>query len=349
MSIRIEQLSFSYDNRPFLDKISFCLEDDITFLCGPSGSGKTTLLKLLGGLLLADEGKIVFDEKEMQTISARQRNVAYLWQENVFYPHLTIYENLLIGSDKKIPLEERHQKILSYLKKLHLARYCNFLPKVLSEGQKRKVLLIKMLLKNAPLYLFDEPFYGLDEGSKKGWMEEIKEMQKEVQRPFLIVSHQIEDVTFFQAKVLFLHQGKIKEVPSLSHVYEKPQPLFLLDFAEISYLKVEGKVENHTFFANDFIVPIDSRIEEKDIAFYVIRGEDLVLKKEETSNAQIQKIDLSASGKQILRLSYLGQRVEIESKENWTVGERVFLSFHLEKGYFVDMEGNPLLKNEKDE
>ncbi len=342
MSIRVEQLSFSYDDHPFLQQISFCLEDDITFLCGPSGSGKTTILKLLGGLFPSEEGKIFFDEKEVQSLPARERKVAYLWQENVFYPHLTIYENLLIGSDKKTPIEERHQKILSYLKKMHLARYCNLLPKVLSEGQKRKVLLIKMLLKHAPIYLLDEPFYGLDESSKKAFMEEIKETQKEVHRPFLIVSHQLEDASFFQAKILFLYQGKIKEIPSLSDIYRLPQSLFVLDFAEISYLKVKGKVENHTFFAKNLMVPITQDIEEEDIAFWVIKSEDISLKKDAKGNAQIQKMEINCLGKQMLRVSYLGQKINIESEETWQIGEWCSISFDIAKGYFVDEDGNLL-------
>src|SRR5690606_8376658 len=145
---------------------------------GQSGSGKTTLLKIIAGILDVDQGTMYLDNQDITDLPIRKRNIAYVFQEQTLFPHLTIYENILNALKlSKISFREKDIKVKEIAKILDLAKYLNLKPEFLSGGQIQRVALAKAFIRNPKLILLDEPLSHIDESSKRNYRVMIKKLQ----------------------------------------------------------------------------------------------------------------------------------------------------------------------------
>lgn len=197
--LKIDKVSYSYDGENNV-VCNACFEWDKGILCikGPSGSGKTTLLKIVAGLIAPDEGQIFIDGKDLKKIKIKNRKMAFIFQENCLYPHMTIYKNMLVACKDE-------GKVRYWLKKTGMIKYVNFLPSHLSQGMRQKVALAKLLASDSDIWILDEAFANLDENFKQ---EIIPVFKSEAEnRCVLYVGH---DDTIFSEHALWVENGTCK-------------------------------------------------------------------------------------------------------------------------------------------
>lgn len=235
--LEIKSISFSYKNKDktvsdVFDDLSFNIKDgDILALVGPSGSGKTTLLRLISGALDIQEGSIILNNEDISNVLIRDRDVAFVFQKPVLYPHMSIYQNICSAlNDYGLTRDEIDHQAKLYLKKYHMVKYINFKPRHLSEGQKQKVCLIRAFIREPALLLLDEPFFNLDNQTKdelsKMCFEEIKEHKVTT----IFVTHNLPDAFRLANKIMVLEDGKIKDFGETYKVREAPKSELLKEY-----------------------------------------------------------------------------------------------------------------------
>lgn len=222
--LRLENISFTYhdkkENTKVFDSLSLSLEkESINVLMGESGSGKTTLFRLISGLSYPDSGHIYLNDKDVTNDIPQTRELALLFQNPVLYPHLTVYQNVIMGLNYfGLKEEEKDIKVKRVLSLLKLTSKVNYKPRHLSGGEMEKVALAKAFVREPLLLLLDEPFHSIDPSGKKPLFDMLKQLKDEYHTTILMISHDFKEISDFADSVIILNQGK---------VYSKKTPLEL--------------------------------------------------------------------------------------------------------------------------
>ena len=213
--LRIEKLSFSYhdDKREtkVFSSLSFSIEKEkMVVFMGESGSGKTTLFRLISGLNYPDNGHVYLIGKDVTNDVPQIRELAMLFQEPVLYPHMTVYQNVMMGLNYfGLSEEEKDVKVKKVLSLLKLSSRVNYKPRHLSSGEKEKVCLAKAFVREPPLLLMDEPFHSIDPLGKKTLFDTLKTLKEEYHSTILLISHDFKEISDFADEVIILKKGAI--------------------------------------------------------------------------------------------------------------------------------------------
>lgn len=213
--LRLENIAFSYHDKnketKVLDSFSMSLEKEtINVLMGSSGSGKTTLFRLISGLSYPDSGTILLHDKDVTKDIPQTRDLALLFQNPVLYPHLTVYQNVMMGLNYfGLKEEEKDIKVKKVLSLLKLTSRVNYKPRHLSGGEKEKVALAKAFVREPLLLLLDEPFHSIDPSGKKPLFDMLRQLKDEYHTTILMISHDFKEISDFADYVIILDKGRV--------------------------------------------------------------------------------------------------------------------------------------------
>ncbi len=226
-------------NKFILHDIDLHIPRGITLgIIGASGSGKTTFLKLASGLLKPESGSIFTLRKNpLEGQKKIADRIAVLYADIPLYDErLSIIDGLdqmcLIYGIKKNVFQERLNHVMSVL---DFADIVNSKPKSLSLGQKRRAELGMTFIRDAELYIFDEPCIGLDQNAKAGFYELVQEKKRDG-KTLLVSSHSMEDITTISDRVLLLNKGSVAFYGSKEELYKRLSPM------QTGYVEFEGKM-----------------------------------------------------------------------------------------------------------
>lgn len=192
---------------------------------GPSGSGKSLTLKAIAGLLTPDQGRIqvgdviLFDSHSRINLSAQRRKVAYLFQDYALFPHLSVRQNVAFGLLHGWRNPSRliqAQEVNYWLDAFELHALAHQFPHQLSGGQRQRTALARALVQRPNALLLDEPFSALDPALRQRMRQELDRLQRQLNIPMLIITHDWDDVSVFGDQVFVLRDGCI-EAPSEIH------------------------------------------------------------------------------------------------------------------------------------
>ena len=206
-------------------------EGEFTVLVGPSGCGKSTLLRAIAGLEEADSGTIAIDGEVVNDTRPRERNIAMVFQNYALYPYMTVFDNIAFGlrarrTPKKqvAPMVERAAAMLDITQLL--GRY----PRELSGGQRQRVAIGRAIVRDARLFLFDEPLSNLDAQLRDEMRSEIKRLHQDIGKTMIYVTHdQIEAMTLAD-RIVLLKDGLIEQQGAPLELYERPKTRFVAGF-----------------------------------------------------------------------------------------------------------------------
>ena len=214
--IKISQLTVNYKTQK--NKVIKAINDlSVTFndgefnvIIGASGSGKSTLIKTILGLINYDSGVILLDGADIQDYSISERNFAYVSQEIILFPHLTVFDNIayplkIRGVDKKTIVE----KVNQLAKELDIEECLSRKPKQISLGQAQRAAIARTLIKNANFYFFDEPFSNLDLPNRELGRHLINKFIKNHHASAIYITHSIKEALSMGDRILVLDEGKI--------------------------------------------------------------------------------------------------------------------------------------------
>ncbi len=212
LSIKIQNLSKSYDNSIVLDNINLTIEEGSIFgLLGPNGAGKSTLVYILNNILQKDSGCISFFGKDFDTnTSYVKEHSSYVPQTYAFYPDLSVVENLeFFGSLYGLAGKELKSKIEFCIEVTSLHRYKNKRAYSFSGGVKRRLNIAIGLLNNPKILYLDEPTVGIDPQSRNYILQMIKELNKEKNLTIVYTSHYMEEIEYLCDDIAILDNSSI--------------------------------------------------------------------------------------------------------------------------------------------
>lgn len=220
MSLTVEDLTFSYENKIILENLSFTLKtEEIGTLIGASGSGKSTLFKLLTGLLPLHQGQIkIFDKVAPEGY----HQIAYMMQQDMLLPWRTVLSNILLVSELGYDHDANEtlkNEALELLDEVDLGGCENMFPDELSGGMRQRVSLARALFQKRPLLLLDEPFGALDAGLREQMYRLLRAIKEKHQTTILMITHDFRDALTLSDRLFILEGGSITKewtIPSIN-------------------------------------------------------------------------------------------------------------------------------------
>jgi ABC-type Fe3+/spermidine/putrescine transport system ATPase subunit len=244
MKIQLEDIVKRFGALEAVSHVSLDIQDGELFtLLGPSGCGKTTILRLVGGFHRADQGRILFGDKDMTGKPPYERNIGMVFQNYALWPHMRIFDNIAYGLKlKKFSADDIQQKVAHTLSLVNMKGLEKRYPGELSGGQQQRVALARALVLNPDVLLLDEPLSNLDAKIRIQVRAEIRKLQKDLGITTIYVTHDQEEALTLSDRIAVLNQGKLQQLGSPHELYEKPYNPFVADFIGINNL-IPGKVK----------------------------------------------------------------------------------------------------------
>jgi multiple sugar transport system ATP-binding protein len=204
---------------------------EFTVLVGPSGCGKSTLLRTIAGLEQADGGTIEIGGRVVNYVRPRDRDIAMVFQNYALYPYMNVYENIAFGlRARRTPAAEIDQRVRRAADMLAISGLLERLPRQLSGGQRQRVAIGRAIVRNARLFLFDEPLSNLDAQLRDEMRSEIKRLHQEIGTTMIYVTHdQIEAMTLAD-RIVLLKDGQIEQQGTPLDLFERPATRFVAGF-----------------------------------------------------------------------------------------------------------------------
>lgn len=209
--IELKNISKNFAGKKVLDNISITIESkSFTSILGPTNSGKSTLLKIIAGVIKPDSGKIFFDGVDVTSFPPQKRNVGVIFQNFALYPNFTVYENIAAPLRmKRLSAEEIDRRVKEQAKILKIEELLNKKPNELSGGEAQRTALARALVKDAALYLLDEPLTNLDYKLREGMKIELKKILENKKSTIIYATPSPDEALTFSDYVAFLLQGKL--------------------------------------------------------------------------------------------------------------------------------------------
>jgi multiple sugar transport system ATP-binding protein len=226
---------------------------------GPSGCGKSTTLRMIAGLEEISSGELYIDEELVNDKAPKDRNIAMVFQSYALYPHMTVYDNMAFGLKlRKMPKDLINEKVQEAAEILGLTPYLKRKPKALSGGQRQRVALGRAIVRNAKVFLMDEPLSNLDAKLRVQMRGELIKLHNKIETTTIYVTHdQIEAMTM-ASRIVVMKDGYIMQVGAPKDIYDNPNNLFVAGFIGTPPMNfVWGKVDkNQVFTAGDHTIQI---------------------------------------------------------------------------------------------
>ena len=230
--VKVINLVKKFDKTVAVDGVSFDVKDgEFIVLLGPSGCGKTTTLRCIAGLETPDEGEIYIDDKMVNDLPPKDRDIAMVFQSYALYPHMTVYGNLAFPLKmRKLPKDEIDKKVKEVAKLLRIEELLDRKPKQLSGGQQQRVALGRALVRTPKVFLMDEPLSNLDAKLRVYMRAELKKLQRDLKITTIYVTHDQAEAMAMADRIAVMNKGKILQYSEPHNVYEKPANLFVAGF-----------------------------------------------------------------------------------------------------------------------
>jgi putative spermidine/putrescine transport system ATP-binding protein/spermidine/putrescine transport system ATP-binding protein len=242
-ALSLQSIRKSFGPVRAVDGVDLRIEQGEFFaLLGPSGSGKTTLLRIIAGLERPDSGAVLVGGEDVTHLPPYRRRIGMVFQNFLLFPHKTAGENIVFPLRmQRVPRAERDARLAWALKLLRLEGLADRYPNELSGGQQQRVALARGLIARPALLLLDEPLANLDRELRSEMEVEIRRYQRELQIPFVYVTHNQEEALTMSDRIAVMRDGVFEQVGPREEVYTKPASAFVASFIG-SANRLEGRL-----------------------------------------------------------------------------------------------------------
>jgi len=266
MKVKLEDLSKHFGSVVAVDGVNLDVQDgEFVALLGPSGCGKTTTLLMIAGIYKPTQGEIRFDDRVVNHLPPKNRNIGMVFQSYALYPHMTVFENLTFPMRlQKVPRQRMKERAEHVAQMLGIGSLLDRRPGQLSGGQQQRVALGRALAKEPDILLFDEPLSNLDARLRLSMRGEIKRLQLDLGITSIYVTHdQVEAMTMAD-RIAVLNGGVLEAYCPPDELYDEPRTLFIANFVgnpPMNLWSAEVVQENGAYHARhkdlDVVVPTE--------------------------------------------------------------------------------------------
>ena len=297
--ITLEHISKSYDGQLILDDLNLSIyENSFVTLLGPSGCGKTTTLRIIGGFETPDKGRVIFDGKDITSLSPNKRQLNTVFQKYALFTHMTVAENIAFGLKIKNKSDSYIKDKIKYaLKLVNLEGYENRSPESLSGGQQQRIAIARAIVNEPKVLLLDEPLGALDLKMRQDMQYELKRLKEELGITFIYVTHDQEEALTMSDHIVVMNQGYIQQEGSPEKIYNEPENAFVADFIG------DSNIIRSTMIRDELVEILGAKFACVDKGFgenkpvdVVIRPEDIELVSPENGTLKGVVTDLTFKG-----------------------------------------------------
>jgi multiple sugar transport system ATP-binding protein len=231
-TVEYKNIGKSFGVVEIIRDVSFRIKDEqFVVLLGPSGCGKTTLLRMTAGLETVGKGDLLIDDQRVNDVHPRDRGIAMVFQNYALYPTMKVYDNIAFSLEvAKVPAAEIKERVARAAEILNITPYLQRYPKELSGGQRQRVAMGRAMVREAKVFLFDEPLSNLDAKLRAHMRTEIRQLHNRLKTTTVYVTHdQIEAMTMADV-IVVMRAGKIEQMGTPDEVYDRPESKFVADF-----------------------------------------------------------------------------------------------------------------------
>ncbi len=223
-------------------------DKEFIILVGPSGCGKSTTLRMIAGLEEISDGEIKIENRTVNDIPPKDRDIAMVFQNYALYPHMTVEQNLAFSLKmRKVPKAEIAEKVRVAAKTLDIEKYLKRKPKALSGGQRQRVALGRAIVRDPKVFLFDEPLSNLDAKLRAQMRTEISKLHQRLQTTFIYVTHDQVEAMTMGTRIVVMKDGVMQQEASPMELYDHPVNLFVATFIgtpQMNVLRMNVKKES---------------------------------------------------------------------------------------------------------
>ena len=200
-------------------------------LVGPSGCGKSTLLAMIAGLETVTSGHIWIDDRLVNAVAPKDRDIAMVFQSYALYPTMTARQNITFGMESRgVPRAERDAAVRHVAQLLQIEALLNRKPGQLSGGQRQRVAMGRALVRDPKLFLFDEPLSNLDAKLRVDMRTEIKKLHQRVGKTTVYVTHDQVEAMTLASRIAVMNHGSVQQFDVPQRVYSRPANMFVAGF-----------------------------------------------------------------------------------------------------------------------
>ncbi|ASH77601.1 ABC transporter [Listeria monocytogenes serotype 4b str. 81-0558] len=356
--LSLEHIYKIYDNK--VTAVSdFSLEiDDKEFIVfvGPSGCGKSTTLRMIAGLEEISKGELSIDGKVMNNVAPKDRDIAMVFQNYALYPHMTVYDNMAFGLKlRKMPKDEIKKRVEHAANILGLTEYLKRKPSALSGGQRQRVALGRAIVRDAKVFLMDEPLSNLDAKLRVQMRAEITKLHQQLDTTMIYVTHDQTEAMTMATRIVIMKDGVIQQVGSPKQVYDHPVNMFVAGFIGSPAMNFfKGRLEGSNFIGDDFTIEVpegklkllkDRGFDGKDIVFGIrpedIHDEPIVIEANPGYTFKATTIVAELTGAEFMLHSRVGTHefvARVDARSEHQPNEVLTLAFEMSKSHFFDPE-----------
>ena len=275
--LNLQHLTKSFDGKKILDDLSIDIgRNEFVTLLGPSGCGKTTTLRIIGGFAAPDEGKVIFEGKDITNLSPDKRHINTVFQKYSLFSHMSVGENIAFGLKLKKKSKSYIQDKIRYaLKLVDLEGFEDRHPMSLSGGQQQRIAIARAIVNEPKLLLLDEPLGALDLKLRQDMQYELIRLKNELGITFIYVTHDQEEALTMSDTIVVMNQGYIQQIGTPESIYNEPENAFVADFIG------DSNIIGATMIRDRLVEILGARFDCVDTGFGENKPVDVVIRPED--------------------------------------------------------------------
>ena len=342
-------------------------DKEFIIFVGPSGCGKSTTLRMIAGLEEISDGTLKIDDKVVNDVEPKDRDIAMVFQNYALYPHMTVYDNMAFGLKlRKVPKDQIDKAVREAARILDLDKLLDRKPKALSGGQRQRVAMGRAIVRNPKVFLMDEPLSNLDAKLRVQMRSEIASLHNRLKATIIYVTHDQTEAMTLGTRIVVLKDGVIMQVDSPQKLYNEPNNLFVAGFIgspQMNFIdavcKVEGERVTLNFEKTSVVLPpakakklIDGGYNGKTVVMG-IRPEDIGDSQIEIEAHKDAVFETDVTGYELLGSEVLlyfnvagtAMTAKVDSRTTARMGDHITLAIDPEKIHCFDKETELTITN----
>ena len=367
-TLKLDKIYKKYPNATHYSVEDFSIDikdKEFIVFVGPSGCGKSTTLRLVAGLEEITEGKLYIDGEVVNDKSPKDRDIAMVFQNYALYPHMTVYENMAFGLKlRKYKKDDIDKRVREAAASLGLTEFLDRKPADLSGGQRQRVAMGRAIVRDAKVFLMDEPLSNLDAKLRVTMRAEIAKITRNIGATTIYVTHDQTEAMTMASRIVIMKDGIIQQIGSPQEVYDTPNNVFVAGFIgspAMNFFKVKfenGTISNGHDLTLEVTDPqrrylVERGYEGKEVIFGIrpedIQSEQIFLDSYPKSVVRSEVVVSELLGAETMLYSKVGDTefiARVDARDYHNPGETVELGFNMNKAHFFDPETELVIRDQ---
>lgn len=332
---------------------------------GPSGCGKSTTLRMVAGLEEISSGELYIDGELMNDVSAKDRGIAMVFQSYALYPHMTVYDNMAFGLVlRRVPRDEIQRRVKEAAEILGLTPYLKRKPKALSGGQRQRVALGRAIVRDAKVFLMDEPLSNLDAKLRVTMRTEITKLHRRIGSTTIYVTHDQTEAMTMASRIVVMCDGRIQQVGTPEEIYTNPSNVFVGGFIGTPPMNfIHGTIDEKGVFTTlggNYKVSVPAgKVEVLKEKGYISKEVILGIRPEDIHDEEVvfeaypnAIVELTVDVSELLgadtniyaTMDGYPVTASVDARDDLVIGSKVKLALDMNKCHFFDAETELVIK-----